>query len=117
LYLTVPFSARYHYIPHDFWRFTPAGLKFLFERAGFPSVQMRHLGTDASSIITKIHLLILKLLLPSRGGPIVRLIKVFLGMLFVPLFFGLTLLGLLLIKFDIGSPDDPLGYEVIIKKL
>lgn len=116
LFLTVPFSARYHYIPHDFWRFTPAGLKVLFERVGLSSFQLHHLGTDASVIISKINLLILKLLLPSRGGPVSRLIKIFFGMMLLPLFFALTVLGLLFIKFDVGSRDDPLGYAVVAKK-
>ena len=31
-------------------------------------------------------------------------------------FFFLTIAGLIAIKFDIGSSDDPLGYELIIQK-
>ncbi len=26
LFFTVPFAARYHYAPHDYWRFTPSAL-------------------------------------------------------------------------------------------
>ena len=29
LILTVPFAARWHFIPHDYWRFTPSGLQRL----------------------------------------------------------------------------------------
>ena len=32
LLLTVPFAARWHYIPHDYWRFTPSGLNRLLSR-------------------------------------------------------------------------------------
>ena len=35
LLLTVPFAARWHYIPHDYWRFTPSGLERLLSAAGF----------------------------------------------------------------------------------
>jgi len=35
LLLTVPFFYEEHLIPHDFFRFTQFGLKFLFEKAGF----------------------------------------------------------------------------------
>ena len=35
LMLTVPFAARWHYIPHDYWRFTPSGLRQLLTDAGF----------------------------------------------------------------------------------
>ena len=35
LLLTVPFAARWHYIPHDYWRFTPSGLQRLLAAAGF----------------------------------------------------------------------------------
>ena len=35
LVLTVPFAARWHYIPNDYWRFTPSALRILLERAGF----------------------------------------------------------------------------------
>ena len=29
--LTVPFAARWHYVPHDYWRFTPSSLRNLLE--------------------------------------------------------------------------------------
>ena len=116
VFLTVPFSARYHYIPYDFWRFTPSGLEVLFNEVGFKQWKINNLGTDVSAIINKINLLIVKLLFPSRGKFSVRLVKIFLGFLFLPAFLVLTLLGLILIRLKIGSPDDPLGYGVLITK-
>ena len=38
LLLTVPFAARWHYIPHDYWRFTPSGLQRLLGAAGFEQI-------------------------------------------------------------------------------
>ncbi len=34
LYISVPFSAREHQIPHDYFRYTQYGLKYLIEQAG-----------------------------------------------------------------------------------
>ena len=31
----MPFAARWHFIPHDYWRFTPSGLERLLSAAGF----------------------------------------------------------------------------------
>lgn len=116
LFVTVPFSARYHYIPYDFWRFTPAGLEVILLKAGFTDFKITNLGTDMSAIINKINLLILKQLLSASGTVLVRLVKIIIGFLCLPVFLVLTLLGLLLIRLKVGSPDDPLGYEIITTK-
>ena len=41
LLLTVPFAARWHFIPHDYWRFTPSGLQRQLSAAGFTSRRLR----------------------------------------------------------------------------
>ena len=40
LLLTVPFAARWHFIPYDYWRFTPSSLNHLLTAAGFHSVRV-----------------------------------------------------------------------------
>ena len=35
LLLTVPFAARWHFIPYDYWRFTPSSLNHLLTTTGF----------------------------------------------------------------------------------
>ena len=45
---TVPFQARFHYIPHDYWRFTPTALKMITEQAGFGSVRVMARGDDVA---------------------------------------------------------------------
>ena len=116
LFLTVPFSARYHYIPHDYWRFTYSALKFLFENAGFKQFTIKPLGTDVSVVVNKINVFIMKLLLPSSGWLLFRIAKMLIGFIFLPVLIILTLLGLLSNRFKIGSFDDPLGYSVIAIK-
>jgi SAM-dependent methyltransferase len=44
--LTVPFSARWHYIPNDYWRMTPSGLRVLLERAGFSDIVVHGRGNE-----------------------------------------------------------------------
>ena len=40
LILTVPFAARWHFVPHDYWRFTPSGSQHLLTQAGFCEVRV-----------------------------------------------------------------------------
>ena len=40
MFFTVPFQARYHYIPHDFFRFTPAALERMLAEAGFRNIEI-----------------------------------------------------------------------------
>jgi hypothetical protein len=37
LVLTVPFTARWHFIPYDYWRFTPSSFHHLLTTTGFRS--------------------------------------------------------------------------------
>ena len=47
LLLTVPFAARWHFIPYDYWRYTPSGLERLLTEAGFSSVRVYARGNAA----------------------------------------------------------------------
>ena len=38
--LTVPFAARWHFVPHDYWRFTPSALELLLRRVGFDGIRV-----------------------------------------------------------------------------
>lgn len=48
MFFSVPFQARYHYIPFDYWRFTPAGLDLLLRRCGFSRWTISPRGSDIS---------------------------------------------------------------------
>lgn len=50
LVLSVPFMIRVHNEPSDYWRFTPAGLRLLVERAGFEVVASGDWGNRAAVI-------------------------------------------------------------------
>jgi len=66
LVVTVPFSARWHYIPDDYWRFTPSSLRNLFEDAGFAEVRVQPRGNELTVACSKVVGLILAWVLPSR---------------------------------------------------
>lgn len=44
LYITVPMTWRLHYEPHDYYRYTQYGIKYLCEKAGFTVMHIEKLG-------------------------------------------------------------------------
>lgn len=66
--LTVPFAARWHYIPHDYWRFTPSSLRKLLQEAGFENVVVHARGNEVTVACYKLMALVLSKLFPAGGG-------------------------------------------------
>jgi SAM-dependent methyltransferase len=66
--LTVPFSARWHYIPHDYWRFTPSSLRDLLQAAGFTDIVVNARGNELTVACYKAMALMLPGLFPPGGG-------------------------------------------------
>ncbi|MBO9534569.1 MAG: class I SAM-dependent methyltransferase [Solirubrobacteraceae bacterium] len=106
--LTVPFSARWHYIPHDYWRFTPSSLQNLLEEAGFGEVQVYARGNEVTVAVAKSLGLILAALLPPGGGVSVRRL---LAALTLPLVAVLAAVGQVSLRGQGG--DDCLGWTVL----
>ncbi|MGH2915570.1 MAG: class I SAM-dependent methyltransferase [Solirubrobacteraceae bacterium] len=106
LIITVPFAARWHYIRHDYWRFTPSGLRLLLEGAGFEQLVVHARGNERTVACYKALALLLPLVLPQRerGRSRVRLA----GLLLAPVMVLLGALGNLSLRG--GEGDDCLGY-------
>ncbi|HEY0779296.1 MAG TPA: class I SAM-dependent methyltransferase [Gemmatirosa sp.] len=68
LLLTVPFAARWHFIPHDYWRYTPSSLALLLRAQGFGDVAVYARGNAVTVACYKAMALILPLLVPTAGG-------------------------------------------------
>jgi SAM-dependent methyltransferase len=109
--ITVPWSARFHYIPHDYFRYTPSSLDVIFGK--FREVIITPRGTDISVIGSKLVVLWFRHLVPS--DPRKRAL--------VPLWvLASPLLGLILAVVHVctikgtGSTDDPLGYTIVARK-
>jgi len=109
--VTVPWSARYHYVPYDFYRYTPSSLRTMFTE--FQTCTIAPRGTDISVIASKLVVLWFRNLLPSRRAQL----------LFVPLWVATgPLLAIAVVIARIctlagaGSTDDPLGYTIWVRK-
>lgn len=105
LMFTVPFQARYHFIPHDYFRFTPAALERLLTAAGFEDVVIKPRGTDVTVAAYKLAAV------PFRwafGG----LFQKLLFLLSAPLLMAALAVAHLSIAARLGSADDCLGYTV-----
>jgi SAM-dependent methyltransferase len=112
--LTVPFSARWHYIPYDYWRFTPTSLHNLFSETGFVEIAVYARGNAMTVACYKVNALILPLLLPQGKGALTRLMLRFVGLLLSPLLF--TLLVIAHISLRGSGGDDCLGYTLTARK-
>lgn len=110
LFFSVPFQARYHYIPYDYWRFTPSSLKILLEKTGFTEINIVERGDDITVATYKVVSLFYRLLLGSWPEKLC-------GVLLSPIA-GLCLaIAQLSSRASIGSRDDCLGYCVTAVKV
>jgi SAM-dependent methyltransferase len=114
LILTVPFAARWHYVPFDYWRFTPSGLKYLLDRSGFTDIQVYRRGNALTVACYKVIALILPLLMPSKEGALRRTTLRIGGLVLSPLLATCTAIARLSLLYDGG--DDCLGYTVLARQ-
>ncbi len=112
--LTVPFAARWHFIPYDYWRYTPSGLDRLLQKAGFTRTQVFARGNQMTVACYKIMAFLFALLLPVHPSIFVRGVSRFLGFLSLPLLFVTALAANLTRGID-GSVDC-LGYTVLSER-
>ncbi|RYG42147.1 MAG: class I SAM-dependent methyltransferase, partial [Chitinophagaceae bacterium] len=109
--VTIPWSARYHYIPYDYFRYTPSSLKTMFQH--FSTVSIMNRGTDITVICSKIIVVFFRGLLPDRLWKYVFLP---LYLVCLPILALAVIVAHLTLLFNIGSAVDPLGYTIILKK-
>lgn len=110
LILTVPFAARWHYIPHDYWRFTPSGLQRLLLAAGFADIAVFARGNAVTIACYKLMAVFLPMLIGLPGSLAVRLAGHVAGLLSLPLLVVLASVAQVSLAFDGGA--DCLGYTV-----
>ena len=114
LLLTVPFAARWHYIPRDYWRFTPSSLALLLGRAGFSDVRVYQRGNPVTVAAYKTMAVLLPIVLPQSASVYRRLALALPALLLLPVFVALALVAQVSLAFDYG--DDCLGYTVFALK-
>ena len=112
--ITVPFAARWHFIPHDYWRFTPSGLDCLLQNCGFVNTRVYARGNAFTVACYKVMALILRLVLPQTQKIAVRLA---LQVLSIPFVLILVLLATLA-NFSLAGNggDDCIGYTAISER-
>jgi SAM-dependent methyltransferase len=111
-FVTVPWSARYHYVPYDFYRYTPAALKHIF--GNFSSVEIVERGTDITSICSKIIVVCARCFTGFKAVKIILLPVS--AVLALPLLAIAVIIGHLSLAAGLGSRQDPLGYTIYLKK-
>ncbi len=106
IWITVPFAARVHRAPQDFYRWTEDGLKQLAQNSGLRVVAIEPRGNAIGTLASKVAFLSFRCLL----NPVTFL----LGMILI--LFGLSwLLPLAWISQNWRLPvEDPLGYFLVL---
>jgi SAM-dependent methyltransferase len=115
LILTVPFAARWHFVPQDYWRFTPSGLEHVLTQAGFCEVRVYARGGALAVAAYKALGLVLLLLAGGGGRGIAAGLSRLIGVLLLPSAALAALLGNLGLKFP-GTAEDTLGYTVLARR-
>lgn len=110
LILTVPFAARWHFIPYDYWRYTPTSLNQLLAAAGFVKVHVQARGNPLTVACYKVMALQLMLLFGTGAKPLAMTKRV-VGLVMLPLLVSVSAIANLSMLTDWG--DDCLGYTVI----
>jgi SAM-dependent methyltransferase len=67
LVLQVPWQWRIHEAPHDYYRYTPYGLRHLLSQAGFTDIEIEPQAGAGTTIILKLNYLSLRLIRGRRG--------------------------------------------------
>ena len=110
--VTIPWSARVHYLPHDYHRFTSFALEDIFRRFIF-TITPR--GTDITVIVSKIVIVYLRNFKISVN-PVVSFFRVVFIFVFAPVIILCVLIGHLSLIFRWGSTEDPLGWMIFLEK-
>lgn len=115
LILTMPFAARWHYVPHDFRRYTPSGLKTALETAGFDEVRIYARGGALAVAGYKVLGIVLLLWVGYGHRGLTALAARGFSLLLAPLALCAALLGHLGLWLP-GPVEDTLGYTVLARK-
>ncbi len=114
LIMTVPWSARRHHLPYDYFRFTPEALEHILKNKGFIDINIIARGNDFAVVFNKILCLLQGLFFPLQK--ITLFFKIPLGLILLPSAFVFFLIAHISLIFNLGSQIDPLGYALTAKK-
>jgi hypothetical protein len=110
LLLSVPWSARRHHIPFDFFRYTPEGLNHLLDEAGFVGIQISPRGSEAHVIANKLLIFAIGNLKAKKN--VTYLLKLLSTLFVIPMLAFWFLMSWINQIVRVRSDLDPLGYFV-----
>lgn len=113
--LTVPFAARWHFIPYDYWRMTPSALDHLLRDCGFADTRVYARGNAGTVACYKAMAIILPLLMPQGHGSLVSWALRLAGIPLIPVLAVLAIAANMTLRGRGG--DDCLGYTVLAAKM
>lgn len=109
--LSIPFAAKWHYIPYDYWRFTPSGIQKILDAV--PNISLEHLYRRGGDVTVAFHMMTVVLVgLLFQSNVFFKLI----GLLLSPLAFLCGVIANCAEIFDWGAPENTLGYIFTVKK-
>jgi SAM-dependent methyltransferase len=112
--LTVPFAARWHFLPNDYWRFTPNSLDQLLRSIGCVDVCVYARGNAGTVACYKVIALIVRLLMPQKSGSVRGWLERLAGLALSPVLVVLAVIGNLSLLGRGG--EDCIGYTVVATK-
>ena len=115
IFLTVPWAARIHHVPHDYHRFTRFRLEALLEESGFDTISLTERGNDVAVVANKL-IVIQLLLLKPNGNPLALLWRWLAALILAPVSGAFLIVAHLSMANGGGSVVDPLGYAVLARR-
>jgi SAM-dependent methyltransferase len=112
--LTVPFAARWHFIPYDYWRPTPSGLENALRKAGFINIGVYGRGNQLTVACYKGMGFIYSLLSPQPSHPAFEWLCRLIGAASAPSMLALAVIANLTLGWQ-GAVDF-LGFTVTAEK-
>jgi len=113
--LQVPFQWWVHEEPYDYFRFTPYGLKYLLEKAGFRDIEIYPTGGFFAMWLLKLNYFLARVI---RNRYTIKLkLDNILYYLLAPIFIFNQLVAPLLDKLDRNKYLESAGYWVVAKKI
>jgi SAM-dependent methyltransferase len=108
--LQVPWQWWIHEAPYDFFRYTPSGLKYMFEKAGFIDIEVEPQSGFFTMLVLKMNYFSVRFI---RGPQLLRgVIKTF----FLPIWYTVQKIAPWLDKLDRNWALETTGYYVTARK-
>jgi len=108
--LQVPWQWRIHEAPHDYFRYSPYALKYMFTKAGFHEIEIESQGGFFTTVLIKTNYFSRKFI----RGP--KFIKWIITVLLIPIWTIFQFIAPILDRLDREPELEASGYTLVAKK-